>query len=65
VGVKKIGVFTTQKYAKLLCKALAWATPLITGAYPSNTALQAALAAANAACATLAAELELVREYGD
>jgi len=51
--------------ATRLCRLIARATPIITSTYPGNTALLAALAAANAACATLGEELSKVREYGD
>jgi len=40
-------------------------TPILLVQYPENSALQAALAAANAACSALSAQLALVREMGD
>jgi hypothetical protein len=48
-----------------MCNLIVKFTPVITELYPGNAALLAALAAANAACATLHAELATVREYGD
>jgi len=48
-----------------MCKAVVKFTPVIELLFPTNTALQAALVAANAACAELASELRLVRDYGD
>jgi len=48
-----------------MCKYIVAFTPAIQRAYPSNSALLAALAAANAACGVLASELQEVREYGD
>jgi len=48
-----------------LCRLISRATPIITVLYPNNSALLAALAAANAACSELSAQLALVREYGD
>ena len=62
---KRTGVPTMLQVAKRLCELIVKFGPLIGTLYPSNTALQAALAAANAACGTLATELEAVREYGD
>lgn len=56
---------TLLAIAVRMCKIIAKATPIITQLYPSNTALLAALAAANAACQTLSSELAAVREYGD
>lgn len=61
----RTGVPTLLNLAKQLCKYLALFTPTITRLYPENAALLAALAAANTACAALAAQLELVRDYGD
>jgi hypothetical protein len=62
---QRTGVPTMLEVAKRLCSLIVKFSPLISSLYPSNTALQAALAAANAACGTLAIELEAVREYGD
>lgn len=62
---KRTGVPTLLGLAKKLCRALAKFQSLIYNLYPDNTALQAALTAATAACSVLEAELEAVREYGD
>jgi hypothetical protein len=48
-----------------MCQLITDFTPIITQLYGGNTALLAALAAANAACATLHEQLSAVREYGD
>lgn len=62
---KRTGVPTLQGLAHKMCRALAKFQSLIFNLYPDNTALQAALVAASAACSALEAELEAVREYGD
>lgn len=62
---RRTGVPTLLALAKKMCQFLARYTVVIQTLYPGNQALQAALTAANAACAVLATELELVREYGD
>jgi len=59
------GVPTMIKVAQRLCQLIVKFTPVITAQFPSNTALLAALAAANTACAALEAQLALVREFGD
>jgi hypothetical protein len=59
------GVPTIQKRAKLLCDIMNKFAPIIVSQYPTNTALAAALAAAQAACAALDIEIEKVRLYGD
>jgi hypothetical protein len=59
------GVPTMVIVAKNLCRLIVKFTPAITAQFPSNAALLAALAAANTACAALAAQLELVKAYGD
>ena len=62
---QRTGVPTLMQVAKRLCDLLNTFTPVITRLYPDSTALLAALAAANAACSALHAELATVREYGD
>lgn len=62
---RRTGVPSLMKVAERLCFLITKFTPVITQLYPTNTALLAALAAANAACGTLDAELAKVREYGD
>jgi len=62
---RRIGVPTLMRVAHQMCKYIVAFTPAIQRAYPSNSALLAALAAANAACGVLASELQEVREYGD
>lgn len=65
VMARRTGVPTMVSVAKRLCDLINRYGFIITGLYPTNTALAAALAAANAACANLHAELEAVREIGD
>lgn len=62
---RRTGVPSILQVATRLCDLMNRYAPLIVSLYPSNTALQAALAAAQAACSTLSVELEQVREYGD
>lgn len=62
---KRTGVPAMMGVARRLCKLIVDFTPVILATYPSNTALHAALAAANAACSALHEQLALVREYGD
>lgn len=61
----RTGIPSLMVVARRLCLLIVKFTPIITHLYPSNTALLAALAAANAACSALHEELALVREYGD
>jgi len=49
----RIGFYTLNKTALVLCKALARFSPYIIQQYPDNAALLAALAAAQSACAVL------------
>jgi len=61
---KRTGVPAMMEVAKRLCNLVVKFTPVIERLYGENEDLMAALAAANAACATLHAELAEVREYG-
>jgi hypothetical protein len=63
--LQRNGVPTMLKIATYLCRLIVKFTPVLTLQYPSNATLLAALAAANAACTALSAQLALVREYGD
>lgn len=63
--LQRNGVPSMLQIAKTLCRLIVKFTPVITQQFPTNTALLAALAAANAACSELSAQLALVREYGD
>jgi hypothetical protein len=54
-----------MKIAARLCDLITRFSPIIQQLYPGNSALLAALAAANSACATLHVELAAVREFGD
>lgn len=62
---RRTGVPALMIVAQRMCILIAKFTPIIHQLYPSSTALHAALAAANSACAVLHAELATVREYGD
>jgi hypothetical protein len=62
---RRTGVPALLHIAKEMCRLITKFTPVITQLYPTNTALLAALAAANTACAALEAQLAAVREYGD
>lgn len=62
---RRTGVPAMMLVARRLCLLIVKFTPIVQQLYPTNSALLAALAAANAACATLHAELAGVREYGD
>lgn len=62
---RRTGVPALIGVAHELCRLITKFTPVIQAAYPSNTALLAALAAANAACSALESELVSVREFGD
>lgn len=62
---RRTGVPSMMQVAERLCFLIVRFTPVIQQLYGSNAALMAALAAANAACSTLHAELAAVRNYGD
>lgn len=61
---RRLGVPSLIDVAKEMCRLITLFSPIIQRAYPNNAALLAALAAANAACATLHLECEKVREFG-
>jgi len=61
---RRNGAPSMMTAAKILCRLIVDFTPVIQRLYPTNTSLLAALAAANAACATLHAELGEIRSYG-
>jgi hypothetical protein len=62
---RRTGVPTLILIARRMCDLIVRFTPTIQQLYPTNSALLAALAAANAACAVLHMELSEVREVGD
>jgi len=62
---RRTGVPALMQVARRMCDLITRFTPIIVQVYPQNSALNAALAAANAACAVLHQELAEVREYGD
>ena len=59
------GIPTMMIVAKNLCRLIVKYESVIATQFPGNAPLLAALAAANAACGVLAAELALNRDYGD
>lgn len=59
------GIPSLMKWAQYLCRTLAKFSGVIAVKYPDNTALLAALAAANTACQVLLTEAAKVRDYGD
>jgi len=61
---QRTGVPSLMQVARKLCLLITKFTPVIIHLYPSNTALQNALTAANAACSALHEELAAVRDYG-
>lgn len=61
---QRTGVPAIIKVAKEMCRLINLFTPVIQKLYPTNTALLAALAAANAACGVLHLELEEVQTVG-
>lgn len=62
---RRTGVPAMMVVARRLCTLIVKFTPIIQQLYPTNSALMAALAAANAACSALHVELAAVREFGD
>lgn len=62
---QRTGVPTLHDLSVKICRALGKFSHIIAAAFPDNAPLQAALAAAIAACAELSTQLALVREYGD
>lgn len=65
IMARRTGVPSLMFIARRLCILIVKFTPVIMQVYPTSTALHAALAAANAACATLHEQLAAVRAYGD
>lgn len=59
------GIPSILQVAQRLCQLVVKFTPVLTAQYPGNATLLAALTAANLACAELAAQAALVRQYGD
>jgi hypothetical protein len=61
----RTGIPSLMEVARRMCGLITAFTPIIIKLYPSNTALQTALSAANTACQLLHEELAKVRAYGD
>lgn len=64
-NVRRTGLTTIRNLAQQLCRIVAVSTPIIKKIYPSSTDLHTALDAANAACALLVTEADLVLPVGD
>lgn len=64
MAVRRTGLTTLMNLARGMCTAVGKFTPFIQAAYPDSTALHAALASANAACAVLAQEADEVLPDG-
>ena len=61
---RKVGFFSMRKFAKLVCKFTLEFGPIVRQVYPSSPTLHAAIDAANAACALLVIEIDLVAPVG-
>lgn len=61
---QRTGIPSLIDIARRMCILITQFTPIIQRLYGDNTALMAALAAANSACSVLHEELSAVREYG-
>lgn len=64
MAVRRTGLTTLMNLATKMCTLIGKFTPIIQTVYPDSTALHAALASANAACAVLAAEADEVLPDG-
>lgn len=62
---RRIGLRTIRTLAFRICGLIGKFTPAIVATHPTNVLLHAALAAANAACATLVSEADSAFELGD
>lgn len=61
---RRIGLYSIRKFALEICKFIARYGAVIKAVYPDSSSLHAALDAANAACAVLVEEIDLVRPAG-
>lgn len=61
---RRDGLFSLQKTSRELCRLITKFAPIIQQLYPLNTALQAALTAALAACSILEEEVTDQRSPG-
>jgi hypothetical protein len=62
---RRNGIFSIREVARNMCRLITFFEPVLRAQYPNNTALQAALSAAMAACGVLDAELQKVQTQGD
>lgn len=56
---KRTGFYSIRQVAREMCRLITIFSPIIRNLYPANTALQAALAAAQAACEELHKQIDL------
>ena len=61
---RRIGFYSLRKAAREMCRLVVAFTPIITKFFGDSPSLLAALAAANAACGVLVAEIDLVDTPG-
>jgi hypothetical protein len=64
-NVRRTGLTAIRDLAYQLCRLVAVSTPIIKRIYPDATDLHNALDVANAACAVLVAEADLILPVGD
>lgn len=62
---RRTGLRTIRELAHQMCRLVVRFTPTLQAAFPDSPALQAALVAANAACAELVIQADLLLEFGD
>lgn len=65
MSVRRTGLTTIRNLADKLCRLVAAFTPIIKRVYPDADALHIALDTANAACAVLVSEADLILPVGD
>lgn len=61
---RRTGLSSLRRIGLEMCKMIAFASPIVERIYPGNTALKAALSAANAACEVLVAEINVTLPPG-
>lgn len=61
---RRVGFYSLRKVAVEMCRLITFFAPIIRSSYPSNSALQAALSAAQSACAELHKQIDLQAPVG-
>jgi len=61
---RRLGFFSIRRVAMEMCRLITIFAPIIRNEYPANTALQAALAAAQGACEELHKQIDLQAPAG-